>query len=104
SGLGWRFPSWTAVAEQFPAGALRLDFGSASPLVIAIVPFDQITATFGHGSKAGQLAGAPGTLQRAGKHLAKTQFTQPFFEPARIALATFCQRQGGKCLVWVRAG
>ena len=34
-GLGWRFPSWTAVAEQFPVGALRPDSGGAAPLIRA---------------------------------------------------------------------
>src|SRR5262249_44918884 len=68
-GLGWRFPSRSAVAEQFPAGALRPDLGSAASLIFTIVPFDQILVDFSHGSKTSQLTGAPGTLQRAGKHL-----------------------------------
>src|SRR5215510_9536498 len=101
-GLGWRFPSRSAVAEQFPAGALRPDLGSAASLIFTIVPFDQILVDFSHGSKTSQLTGAPGTLQRAGKHLGKSQSTQPILEPSRIALATFCERQVGKSCVLAR--
>ena len=76
-----------------------MDVNSTATLVLAIVPFDQIPVDFSDSSKAGQLTGAPGTLQRAGKHLGKTQSMQPFLEPARIALATFCERQVGKARV-----
>src|SRR5436190_23174576 len=95
-------PPGTAVAEQFPIGALRPDFGSAVPLILTIVPFDQIRVDFSDSSKASQLARAPGALQRARKHLGKTQSAQPFLEAARIALATFCQRQVGKSRVLTR--
>src|SRR4030095_8967161 len=92
-GFGWRFPSRSAVAEQFPVRALPMNVGTIATLVIAIVPFDQVAVDFSDSSKASQLARAPGTLQRAGKYLRKSQSTQPFLESSRIALATFCQRQ-----------
>ena len=79
-----------------------MDVSSAATLIIAIVPFDQIPVDFSDSSKASQLTGAPGTLQRAGKHLGKTQSAQPFLEPARIALATFCERQVSKSRVLTR--
>src|SRR5215470_10363476 len=53
-GLGWRFPSWSAVAEQFPAGALAVDVDSTTTLVITIVPFEQILVDFSHSSKTSQ--------------------------------------------------
>lgn len=101
-GFGWRFPFWTAVAEQFPVGALRPDLGGAAPLVFTIVPFDQIMVDFSQITKVGQFTSPLGTLQRAGKHLGKTQPTQPFLEPARVALPTFCERQVGKSRVLAR--
>src|SRR5262245_47306132 len=95
-GLGWRFPSRSAVAEQFPAGALRPDLGSAASLIFTIVPFDQILVDFSHGSKTSQLTGAPGTLQRAGKHLGKSQYKQPILETTTIELATVWARHGSE--------
>jgi hypothetical protein len=79
-----------------------VDVNGSATLVIAIVPFDQIPVDFSDSSKASQLTGAPGTLQWAGKHLGKTQSAQPFLEPARIALATFCERQVSKSRVLTR--
>src|SRR4029453_6346350 len=101
-GFSWRFPSRSAVAEQFPVGALRPALGGAAPLVIAIVPFDQILVDFSHSSKTSQLTGAPGTLQWAGKHLGKSQSTQPILQPTRIAFATFCERQVREARVLAR--
>ena len=62
--------------------------------IIAIVPFDQIRVDFSDSSKASQLARAPGALQRARKHLGKTQSAQPFHEAARIAGAA----EGGEII------
>jgi len=71
--VGWRFPSWATIAEQFPVGTLRPDLGGSPPFIIAIVPFDQILVDIRHGPKASQLSGALGTLQRARKHFGKIQ-------------------------------
>src|SRR4029453_8761605 len=101
-GFSWRFPSRSAVAEQFPVGALGADLGSAAPLILAIVPFDQIRVDFSYISKASQLTSAPSPLQWAGKDFGKSQSMQPFLEPARIALATLRERQVCKSCMLAR--
>src|SRR6266576_2081153 len=97
-----RFPSRAAITKQLPFGALLVDISGEAALILAIVPFEQVPVDFTQSSKASQLAGPRGTLQRAGKHLGESHFAQPFLEPARIALATFCQRQVGKSRVLAR--
>src|SRR5262249_56822450 len=37
-----RFPTGTAVAEDLPVRTLRTDLGGATPLVLAVVPLDQV--------------------------------------------------------------
>src|SRR5262245_10302959 len=87
-----RFPSRTAIAKQLPIRALLVDVSGQATLIRAIIPFDQVPVDFRHHSKAGQLAGPRGTLQRAGPHLGERHATQPFLQPARIALTPFCER------------
>src|SRR5262245_53188610 len=41
-----RFPSWAAVAEQLPAGALDVDLGAGAAFVRAVVPFVQVRVDF----------------------------------------------------------
>src|SRR5262245_30851267 len=81
---------------------LPVDVSAIATLIIAIVPLDQILVDFSGCSKARQLAGALGALERTGKHLGKTQSTQPFLKSARVALAAFCQRQVGESRVLAR--
>src|SRR5437870_656727 len=97
-----RFSSGAAIAKQLPVRALPVDVSGKATLILAIVPFEQVTVDFSHCSKAGQLAGSSGTLQRAGKYLGESHSTQPFLKPAGIALATFCERQVGKARVLAR--
>src|SRR5262245_60265932 len=40
--LGRRFTSRTAIAEQLPIGALRLDLSGATALILPVVPLDEI--------------------------------------------------------------
>src|SRR4030095_4332626 len=100
--LFWRFPSGSAIPKQLQIRALLVNISGKATLILAIVPFEQVPVDFSHSSKAGQFAGPGGTLQRAGKHLCESYSTQPFLEPARITLATFCQRQVGKSRVLAR--
>ena len=93
--LFWRFPSRAAIPKQLPIRALPVNVSGKATLILAIVPFEQVPIDFIHSSEAGQFAGPGGTLQRAGKHLGESHSTQPFLKPARIALATFCERQVG---------
>src|SRR5215510_8096536 len=101
-GLGWRFPSWAAVAEQFPVGALRPDLGGAASLILAVVPFDQLTIHFSHGPEAGQRAGPGGALQGTGIDLGERQAAQPCPELAGVALAALSQWQVGQSRVLAR--
>ena len=61
-GLCWRFPSWSAVAKQFPVGALGPNLGGAASLIFTIVPFDQIRVDLSYISKTSQLTSALRTL------------------------------------------
>jgi hypothetical protein len=79
-----------------------MDVSSNPALILAVVPFEQVSVDFSHSSKARQLTGPGDTLQRAGKHLGESYSPQPFLEPARIAFATFCQRQVRKSRVLAR--
>src|SRR2546426_3457245 len=97
-----RFPSGAAIAKQLPIRALPVDVSGKATLILAIVPFEQVTVDFSHRSKSRQLAGPHRALQRAGKHLGESHSSQPFLKPARIALATFCERQVGKSRVLAR--
>src|SRR5436309_6258603 len=100
--LFWRFPSGAAIPKQLPIRALPVDVSGKATLILAIVPFEQVPIDFSHSSKASQLAGPGGTLQRAGKHLCESYSTQPFLEPAGITLATLRERQVGKSRVLAR--
>src|SRR6185436_3818600 len=51
-----RFPFRTAVVKQLPVRALHMDLGGAAPLVLAVVPFEEVAIDFGDGLEAGQLA------------------------------------------------
>src|SRR5215469_4517054 len=52
-----RFPSGAAVAKQLPIWMLCMNLGGAAPLVLAVVPFDQVLIHFGDGPESGQLGG-----------------------------------------------
>ena len=49
-----RLSSGAAVAEELPVRALRMDLGRAPPLILAVIPLDQVGVDFGRGPKAGQ--------------------------------------------------
>src|SRR4029077_7947311 len=51
-----RFTSRAAVAEQLPFRALSMDLGGAKPLVLAVVPFQEIAIDVRRVPEAGQLA------------------------------------------------
>src|SRR5262245_37242001 len=70
-----------------------MNLRGAQPLVLSVVPLDQIAVHFGRGAETGQFAGASGALQGAGKDLRKGQSRQPFPKSAGVALAALSQRQ-----------
>src|SRR5262245_13593467 len=94
--LGRRFPSWAAIAEQFPAGTLRPDLGGAPPLILAVVPLDQIRINFSHSPEAGQLAGPGRALQGTGIYPGELQAAQSFPELTGVAFAALGQWQVGQ--------
>src|SRR5215813_1296692 len=95
-----RFPSGASITKQLPLGALLVDISGEAALILAVVPFEQVPVDFSYSSKASQRATR--TCELAGKHLGESHSAQPFLKPARIALATFCQRQVRKSRVLAR--
>src|SRR5439155_16685384 len=73
--LFWRFPSGAAIPKQLLIRALPVNVSGKATLILAIVPFEQVPIDFSHSSKASQLAGPGGTLQRAGKYLCESYST-----------------------------
>src|SRR5579872_904563 len=71
SDFGDAFTPRTAVAEQLPVGPLAADLGRLAPLVLPVIPFDEIGIDLCNGAKASQLAGATGALERAGEDAAE---------------------------------
>src|SRR5262249_67279 len=69
SNLGRRFAPRAAVAKEHPIRAFGANLGSALPLVLAIIPFDQITIDLGASAEAGQFTSSGGPAERAGEHL-----------------------------------
>ena len=60
-----RLAARTAVAEELPVRALRVDLGRGAPLVVAVVPLDEVGVDVGAVAEARQLAGSARALQRA---------------------------------------
>src|SRR6266571_2188565 len=100
--LGGRFPAGAAVAEEVPARALRVDLGGAHALVVAVIPFEQVTIDLGRGSEAGQFAGPGRALQGAREHLGERVPLQPLPECLRVALAALGQGEIGEAGVLAR--
>src|SRR5215469_13230777 len=73
----------TTVAEQVPVGAVFMNVVRLGAFVLAIIPLDRIGQNLGLAAEAGQLAGAAGTLQRAGKHLDEAEALEAAGELAR---------------------
>jgi hypothetical protein len=56
------------VAEQEPAGSLAEDFAGLAPLVVAVVPFEQVRIGLGGVAESGECAGAGCTLKGTGEN------------------------------------
>jgi hypothetical protein len=98
--LARRFPSWTAIAEDLPAGALAVDLRRPETLVLAIVPFHQIVVDFGLGAKAGQFAGPGRALQRTSEHASELMSSEFFPDLMCVALALVSEREiGHSCML-----
>src|SRR6516164_128572 len=71
------FSSGTTVAKQLPARTLFVDLLGSTPLVLAIIPFQQIAVSLRFTSESGQLAGSDRALQRACEHFGESEAPQP---------------------------
>ena len=81
-----RFPSGSAVSEQFPVRTLSKNLSRTAPLILTVVPLDQVWIDFSYGPEAGQLACTGRSLQWTGKDLRKLQSFQALSKPASGAL------------------
>ena len=89
------FAARTAVAKQFPAGPILVDFGGQFSLEAAVIPLHQIGVCLGDIAEAGQLTCPAGALQWARKDLRKGELPQPLADLASALFAAFIQRQVG---------
>src|SRR5271155_1527176 len=68
-----RLAAGTPVAEEFPVGALSMDFRECPPLVMTVVPLEQVRVERRRAGKAGELTGSQRSLQRTREHLIEPQ-------------------------------
>jgi len=73
-----RFPARTTVAEQLPVGMFRANLGCATPFILAVIPFHQVSILFGDRTEPSQFASPRGPLQRTREHLFKSKPGQTF--------------------------
>src|SRR5262245_21600964 len=91
-----RFTAGAAIAEQLPVRALGKDVNREAALVLAIIPFDQVTVRFSHRAEPGQFARAYGPTQRAREYLRESRSVQPFTKPSRHVLSALGEGQIGE--------
>src|SRR5262244_4095655 len=87
-----RLSSRATVAKYLPTGTLGKDLSRATAFIFTVVPFEQVTIDFRHGSETGQFAGPRRALQRTGEHLGESQSFQPLSKTPGVALAAFRER------------
>src|SRR5262249_4040991 len=90
------FASWTAVAKNLPPRALLANFGRGPPLVLAVVPFDEVIVDDGPIAESGQLARPPRPLQRARENVIEGDAGKARTKSPRIAFAARRERQVGQ--------
>ncbi len=86
-----RFAVGAAVAKNYPAGLLCKDFIALLALVIAVVPFNEITFDFCHRPVAAKLARSRRALQRTREHSGKPDTLQLLTKPASLILTRHSQ-------------
>ena len=85
--LGRRLAAGAAVGPQRPVGAIDVDVGARPPLVVAVVPLEQVVAKLRPVAEAGELAGLPGAAERAAEDAVELDGGERLAEPARLLLA-----------------
>src|SRR5262249_17465082 len=93
-----------AVAEQIPVRPLLADLRGRFPLVVAVVPPDEVRVRRGRGAQPGPPTRAPGTLQGAGENGGERPAFEALAESAGVLLAAFGQRDVGQTGVLARDG
>jgi hypothetical protein len=76
-----------------PIGPLGDDLSRSAPLVLAVVPLDQIRIDLRNVSIAGERAGPERALQGAAKDLSKLQLSEPLSEVTRGPFSALSQGQ-----------
>src|ERR1700677_2485175 len=78
-----------SVAEQEPAGPAGEDFAGLAPLVVAVIPFEQVGIDLGGVAEPGECAGAGRPLKGTGEDPIKLEPPKTLVEPSRLAFALF---------------
>src|ERR1700733_8508389 len=86
---GWLLTVRAPVAEQEPAGSVGEDFAALAPLVVAVVPFEQIRIKLGGVAEPSECAGASRTLKGTGENPIKLESLKALVEPSCFAFALF---------------
>src|ERR1700678_2070623 len=79
--LAWLLAVRAPVSEQEPAGSVRKDFAGLAPLVVAVVPFEQVGIDLGGVAEPGERAGAGRTLKGTGENPVKLKSLKALVEP-----------------------
>src|SRR5262249_15976019 len=87
-----------------PAGPRLADLRRSLPLVVAIVPFDEVGVYPRPGTETGQLTRPTGPLQWAGEDVREGQALQSFAQLEGVAFAALGERQVGQAGVLARDG
>jgi hypothetical protein len=77
------------VAEQEPAGPLAQDFAAFAPLLVAVIPFEQVGIKLGDVAEPSERASAGGPLKRTGENPVKLEPLEALVESPSFAFALF---------------
>src|ERR1700733_1513982 len=78
-----------SVAEQEPAGPAGEDFAGLAPLVVAVIPFEQVGIDLCGVAEPGERAGAGRALKGTGEYPVKLEPLKTLVEASRLAFALF---------------
>src|ERR1700722_964987 len=90
--IGWLLAVRAPVAEQKPTGPVGEDFAALAPLIVAVVPFEQVGIKLGGVAEPSECAGASCTLKGTGENPVKLKSLKALVEPPGLAFALFGER------------
>src|ERR1700733_4259521 len=76
----------TPVAEQLPVRTLAMDFRECPPLVMTVVPLEQVRIERRRAGEAGELTGSQRPPQRTREHVIEPQAVEPGTKRASLFL------------------